>query len=177
MSLCLIAYIILLLVTLHPACRPAVYSVLVTLPLTLLLVCSLVLSTHQRFDPFTLLTSQFSDTLPVTSLFYSFCVNLLSTLLLFLFNHFLCIFLQIQVIAVYCAPQDASGGEQHARLTALVRCTRTCAATFYSSQISVWIQEEIQYSIFAMYKTQCLSEPTHAPLPSVKYTAFVSVSC
>lgn len=31
-SLFLIAYVILLLATLHPACRPAVYSVLVTLP-------------------------------------------------------------------------------------------------------------------------------------------------
>lgn len=43
-SLCLIWHVSLPLVTLHPACRPAVYSVLVTLPLTLLLVCSFPLS-------------------------------------------------------------------------------------------------------------------------------------
>lgn len=52
MSLCLIAHVTLLPVTLLPSCRPAVYSVLVTLPPTLLLVCSLVLGTHVKIWSF-----------------------------------------------------------------------------------------------------------------------------
>lgn len=70
-SLCLIAYVILLLITLHPACRPAVYSVLVTLPPTLLLVCSFLLSTHFMIWSFhSLQTSSFQTLCPITSLFY-----------------------------------------------------------------------------------------------------------
>lgn len=48
-SLCLIAHVILPLVTLRPACRPAVYSVLVTLPPTLLRVRSLT-PLHSLYD-------------------------------------------------------------------------------------------------------------------------------
>lgn len=51
-SLCLITYVILSLVTFHPACRPAVFSVLVTLPPpTLLLVCSFLVSFHDVIPP------------------------------------------------------------------------------------------------------------------------------
>lgn len=51
-SLCLITHVILLPVTLLPSCRPAVYSVLVTLSPTLLFVCSLVLGTHVKMWSF-----------------------------------------------------------------------------------------------------------------------------
>lgn len=98
-SLCLIAYVILLLVTLHPACRPAVYSVLVTLPPTLLLVCSFLLSTHSMIWSFqSLPTSSSSNTLPCRHISPLLPLsNLKSTPSPLSSNHFSCLFLQFQV--------------------------------------------------------------------------------
>lgn len=97
-SLCLITYVILLLVTLHPACRPAVYSVLVTLPPTLLLVCSFLLSIHCMIWSFhSIPTSSSSNTLPCHVSLLLPLSNFITTPSLLSSNHFSCLFLQFQV--------------------------------------------------------------------------------
>ncbi len=96
-SLCLIAYVILLLVTLHSACRPAVYSVLVTPLLTLLLVCSFLLFTHSVIWTFHFLpTSSFSNTLPCQISLLLPLSNFKSTPSLLSSNHLLLYFSSIQ---------------------------------------------------------------------------------
>lgn len=72
MSLCLIAYVILPLVTLNPACRPAVYSVLVTLLRLCCLFVPLSTSLTLWFDSFTLSQQAHFQTLSsITSLYNS----------------------------------------------------------------------------------------------------------
>lgn len=98
MSLCLIAYVILLPITLHPACRPAVYSVLAALPPTLLLVCSFLISIHCMIWSFrSIPTSSSSNTLTCHNSLILPPSNSRTTPSLPSSNHFSCLLLQFHV--------------------------------------------------------------------------------
>lgn len=98
MSLCLIADVILLHVTLHPARRPAVYSVLVTLPPTLLLVCSFLLSIQRMIWSFhSIPTSSSSNTPPCHITLLLRRSNFITAPSPLSSNHFSCLFLQFRV--------------------------------------------------------------------------------
>lgn len=143
-SLCLITYVILLPVTLRPACRPAVYSVLVTLPPTLLLVCSFLLSIHcMIWSPRSAPTSSSSNTLPCHISLLLPLSNFRTTPSLLSSNHF--------VLSLSSIPSWLSITRAMFVREFLKRRRRTCDRGTCLRRAVIWIQNSVFIRHLVMY--------------------------